>query len=145
MTGHRNFDATVHESNRWLHQLTAILQLSDDHLAYAGLRAVLHVLRDQLRPEDAVHLSAQLPMAVRGLFFEGWRMSRAPSHDATLEGFAAHVARELPAGYPLEPISTASGVFAMLWTEIDVGETAKLIDRLPEDLKQLWPSIARRG
>lgn len=33
-------------------------------------------MRDRLTPENAVHSAAQLPMVVRGLFFEGWRMSR---------------------------------------------------------------------
>jgi uncharacterized protein (DUF2267 family) len=36
---------------------------------------VLHVLRDRLTPEQAVHLGAQLPILVRGVYYEGWGAS----------------------------------------------------------------------
>ena len=40
----------------------------DHRSAYRALRSVLHVLRNRLTPEQAVHLGAQLPLLVRGIF-----------------------------------------------------------------------------
>jgi uncharacterized protein (DUF2267 family) len=145
MSGHHNFDHTVQEGNLWVRKVAERLHFDDQRHAYSALRASLHALRDRLSPEDAVHLSAQLPMIVRGLFFEGWKMSRVPTSEDTIDAFCAHIARELPPMFPMDPKTVAIGVFDVLWTELDVGETAKVIDRLPVPLKTLWPQIARRA
>jgi len=43
--------------------------------AYKSLRAVRQTMRDRLPLNDAVHFAAQLPMFLRGLFYEGWKPS----------------------------------------------------------------------
>jgi uncharacterized protein (DUF2267 family) len=144
MSGHHNFDHAVHEGNLWLRKVAERLHFDDDRHAYSALRASLHALRDRLTPENAVHLAAQLPMVIRGLFFEGWRMSRTPTDEATVEAFCAHIAAELPARFPIDARAVATGVFDVVWTELDVGEVAKVIDRMPPALKTLWPWIAQR-
>ena len=80
-TGLDVFDKTVQESNLWLKDLMERLGTYDRHHAYSTLRAVLHGLRDRIGPESAAHLGAQLPMLLRGLYYEGWdpRASRARS------------------------------------------------------------------
>lgn len=145
MSGHHNFDHTVQEGNLWLRKVAEQLHFDDHRHAYSALRASLHALRDRLSPEDAVHFAAQLPMVVRGLFFEGWKMSRAPMSEDTIDAFCDHVAKELPPKFPMDGKTVATGVFEVIWTELDVGETAKVIDRLPLPLKTLWPRIARRA
>lgn len=144
MSGHHNFDHTVQEGNLWLRKVAERLHFDDERHAYSALRAALHALRDRLTPEDAVHLAAQMPMVVRGLYFEGWKMSRTPTNDGTIDQFCAHIASQLPPMFPMDAKTVATGVFDVLWTELDVGETAKVIDRLPPALKALWPAIARR-
>src|SRR3546814_12105744 len=47
--------------------------LWDRPRAYRLMRAVLHALREWLPPEEMSDLAAQLPLLVRGVFFEGWR------------------------------------------------------------------------
>jgi len=46
--------------------------------AYKGLRAVLQTVRVRLPLDLAVHFGAQLPMLVRGLYYEGWEPSKGP-------------------------------------------------------------------
>lgn len=70
-TGLDTFDKTVQESNLWLKDVMEWLDTRDRHHAYSTLRAVLHPLRDRIGPESAAHLGAQLPMLLRGLFYEG--------------------------------------------------------------------------
>jgi uncharacterized protein (DUF2267 family) len=72
---------TVQETNVWLKKLTEDHHLG--HHAYIALRAVLHVLRDRLTPEQAVHLGAQLPILVRGIYYEGWRLAAKPADEPT--------------------------------------------------------------
>ncbi len=132
------FDHTVQETNAWLKAVAEELQL-DRHNAYLALRAVLHALRDRLPPEVAVHLGAQLPMLIRGFYYEGWHMAGKPTKDRHVEEFAEHVLKELPPQFPLDALSVSRGVFEALWEKLDPGEFAKLMDHLPVSLRTLGP------
>ena len=74
-------DHTIQQTNIWLKTLADELHIEDRHDAYRALRSVLHVLRDRLTPEQAVHLGAQLPLLVRGIFYDGWRIAGKPSDE----------------------------------------------------------------
>jgi uncharacterized protein (DUF2267 family) len=137
-TGLPVFDTTVQETNLWLKALMERLHTDDRHHAYLALRATLHALRDRLGPENAVHLSAQLPMLVRGLYFEGWHMAGTPTKERTRADFFDHLRRELPKGSAIDPNLAARAVFGVMWEKLDVGEIGKVIDRLPADLQELW-------
>ena len=131
-------DHTVQETNIWLKAVAEQLQL-DRHDAYIALRAVLHALRDRLPPEVAVHLGAQLPMLMRGFYYEGWHVAGTPTRDRHVEEFADHVLEALPARFPIDPLTVARGVFEILWEKLDPGEFAKLMDHLPVSLRTLRP------
>jgi uncharacterized protein (DUF2267 family) len=63
----------------WLKDLMSQLDWEDrPHKAYLALRTVLHALRDRLTVEEAVQLGAQLPMLVRGFYYEGWTLKGKP-------------------------------------------------------------------
>jgi len=71
-TGVAAFDSTIQTTNVWLHDIMERLGWQDRHRAYHALRAVLHALRDRLPVDQAAALGAQLPMLVRGFYYEGW-------------------------------------------------------------------------
>jgi uncharacterized protein (DUF2267 family) len=130
-------DHTVQETNIWLKATAEQLHFDDRQHAYTALRAVLHALRDRLPPEVAVHLGAQLPLLVRGIYYEGWHMAGKPMKDRTAQEFAAHVREELPPQFPMDPLTVARGVFEILWEKLDPGEFAKLTEHLPAPLRTL--------
>lgn len=136
-------DHTVQQTNAWLKALAGEHRLGDRPHAYAALRAVLHALRDRLTPEQAVHLGAQLPALVRGIYYAGWRPAGKPDVERRLDAFEAHVARELPPGFPVDAGAAARAVFAVLWREIDLDEIAKVVSELPKPLRVLWPEEAQ--
>ena len=72
MTGLDVFDTTVHKTHVWLNDIMQELGWEDRHKAYLGLRTTLHALRDRLTVEETAQLAAQLPMLIRGLYYEGW-------------------------------------------------------------------------
>jgi uncharacterized protein (DUF2267 family) len=137
-TGLPVFDTTVQETNLWLKAVMEGLHTDDRHLAYLALRATLHALRDRVGPENAVHLAAQLPMLVRGLYYEGWRMAASQTRERTRADFLEHVRAELPRGSAIDANLAARAVFAVMWQKLDVGEVGKVLDLLPEELKELW-------
>ena len=137
-TGLPVFDTTVQESNLWLKAVMDHLHTDDRHLAYLALRGTLHALRDRIGPENAVHLAAQLPMLLRGLYYEGWRMAASATKERSRAEFFEHLRSELPRGSPIDPDLAARSVFAVMWEKLDLGEVAKVVERLPPDLQELW-------
>jgi uncharacterized protein (DUF2267 family) len=113
-------DHTVQQTNVWLKKLTEDHHLGDRHHAYSALRAVLHVLRDRLTPEQAMHLGAQLPILVRGIYYEGWRLAAKPTDERQANEFAALVAAQLPPQFPQDALSVTKAVFDLLWKEPSV-------------------------
>lgn len=137
-------DHTVQETSIWLKGIAKQLHFDDQHHAYSALRAVLHALRDRLTPDSAAHLGAQLPMLIRGIYYEGWHMAGKPTADRTTQEFADHVLAQLPPQFPMDPLTVSRGVFEFLVTRLDPGEVTKVIELLPVPLRSLWPQIARR-
>ena len=130
-------DHTVQETNAWLRAVAEQLHFEDRQHAYLALRAVLHALRDRLPPEVAVHLGAQLPILVRGVYYEGWHMAGKPTKDRSVQDFADHVLQGLPPRFPMDPLTVTRGVFEILWERLDAGEFAKLMDHLPTPLRTM--------
>lgn len=145
VSGVAALEHTVQETNIWLKTLAEQLHFEERHHAYNALRAVLHALRDRLTPEMAVHFGAELPMLVRGLYYEGWHMAGKPTKDRSAQEFADHVLKQLPPRFPMDALTVSKGVFKLLWEKLDPGESAKVIDHLPLQLRGLWPQVARRS
>ena len=137
-TGLAVFDTTIQQSNAWLKGIEARLKPCDRHEAYAGLRAVLHVLRDRLPLEGVLGLSAQLPLLLRGVFLEGWRPGDRPTHIRQPLTFAEAVERQLPPAFPREGLGVARAVFEVMAERLEAGEVHKLIAYLPAPLRPLW-------
>jgi uncharacterized protein (DUF2267 family) len=135
-------DHTIQLTNVWMKQLATDHHLGSKHNAYVALRAALHALRDRLVPETAVHLGAQLPILVRGIYYEGWHIGECPRSDRQVDDFLVHVAAELPPTFQRDALGVTKAVFDLLWKELDPGETAKIIDSLPVPLRSLWPLAA---
>jgi uncharacterized protein (DUF2267 family) len=144
-SGHPSFDHTVQEANIWLKAVAAELHFEDRRHAYSALRAALHALRDRLQPQNAVHFGAQLPMVIRGLYYEGWRLTDKPTSDHTVDEFCASVGKELPPKFPMDARTLSRGVFRVVFERLDPGASAKVIDQLPVSLRSLWPEVAQRG
>jgi uncharacterized protein (DUF2267 family) len=145
-TGLDTFDKTVQESNLWLKDVMERLNTYDRRHAYSTMRAVLHALRDRIGPENAAHLGAQLPMLLRGLFYEGWNPTGKPTKERHESAFLAHIARELPrATGPGEIEQGALAVLDVLSKHIDRGAAVKLAAILPQDLRRFWPAFIQRA
>ena len=111
-TGLDTLDRTIHETNHWLRIVMTELKTDNRRHAYAALRASLHALRDRIGPENAVHFGAQLPIFLRGVFYEGWRPSETPIRERRLDDFLAYVEWLLGSNRSVEPAEALRASFA---------------------------------
>ena len=140
MTGLDVFDRAVHKTNAWLKEVMVVLGSDDRHAAYLALRATLHMLRDRLMVEEVAQLGAQLPMLMRGFYYEGWNPTSNPVRERSFEGFLAGIALELP--NDLDPEEAARAVFAVLAARVSEGEIDDITGILPTPIRTLWPRAA---
>jgi uncharacterized protein (DUF2267 family) len=125
-------DGTVAKTYEWLERLCKELGNEDRQHAYVVLRAVLHSVRDRVGPEVSVHLAAQLPLLIRGIFYEGWVPDRTPER-LSLEALVARVGREanLPDATAAEQATRA--VIHVMWDEFAPGTMDHIIAVLPAE------------
>ncbi len=140
-TGTDVFDKTLQETNLWLKDLMQRINTEDRHLAYRILSTTLHAIRDRIGPENAVHLAAQLPMLIRGFYYEGWRPAGTPSKERHANDFLERVRKELDRGAEMDVDQAVRAVFEVMCDKLDSGEVEKLIRIFPEDLRKLWPVV----
>ena len=63
------FDKTLQTTHLWLDEIQAELG-PDRQVAWKVLSVVLHKLRDRLPVQLAAHLGAELPLLVRGVYYD---------------------------------------------------------------------------
>lgn len=144
-TGLDVFDTTVQETNEWLRAINDELGWGDRRLAYLALRATLHAVRDHLTVDEGAHLAAQLPLLVRGIYYDSWDPSRVPVRERHREQFLARVAAAFERGRPIDPEEVARAVLRVLAARLSAGEVDDVRRMLPGALQDLWAApVARR-
>jgi uncharacterized protein (DUF2267 family) len=138
-TGLAAFDSTIQTTHVWLNDICEEMGWGHDpHRAYRALRAVLHALRDRLPPAEAADLAAQLPLLIRGIYYEGWHPAGKPVKTRSLDEFLAPVAAAFRADPQSPPAEVARVVFRVLTRRVSFGEVRDVISNLPEDVQDLW-------
>jgi uncharacterized protein (DUF2267 family) len=138
-------DTSVQKTNIWLKDLMQRLETADRHQAYMALKVTLHALRDRLTVEEAAQLGAQLPMVIRGLYYEGWRPGGKPDRASSWETFMKPVYLAVCQGGSWTPEEVVSAVFDILSVHVSGGEISDVIGQLPREIRALWPKEARAG
>jgi uncharacterized protein (DUF2267 family) len=132
------FESTIHTTNAWLHDILYRLGWKDPCTGYHPLRAVLHTLRDHLAVEQAAALAAQLPMLVRGFYYEGWHPHGKPVKERHKKEFLEPIAAAFQDDPDIDPERVARAVFAVLAQHVSNGEIEAVKRSLPAEIRSLW-------
>ena len=89
------FDRTLETTHIWLNEICNDLG-PDKQLAWKVLSTVLHKLRDRLTINLSAHLGAQLPLLIRGLYYDQWQPTEVPIRERRQEEFLERIAQETP-------------------------------------------------
>jgi uncharacterized protein (DUF2267 family) len=133
-----SLERTIQKTNEWLKSIQERMGANDRQQAYLALRATLHALRDRLNPDEALHLGAQLPTLIRGVYYDGWRLAGKPARVRARDEFLGVIAVE--SGDPtLDAERAARAVFQELTARVTPGEIEDVKRCLPPPIRELWP------
>lgn len=132
------FEETERKTMRWINSVASIMGSTDSQRSYMVLRAVLHTIRDRLMPDEAVQLGAQLPMLIRGFYYEGWHPNDKPRKYRHRAEFLKEIHKEVPALDNAQLERAATAVFEVLESEMPGGELEQVRHALPEEVRELW-------
>lgn len=138
VTGIEAIEKTVHKTNEWLKEIDEELGSDDRHLALQCLRAVLHSLRDRLPLQEAADLGSQLPLLVRGLYYENFNPISLPVKDRKLGNFLEHIRIQFPSMQDIDPERSARVVFRVLKRHVTEGEIQDVLSNMPRGIQPLW-------
>jgi uncharacterized protein (DUF2267 family) len=138
--GLETIETTVQKTHEWIARIAESMHM-EKRDAWKCLRAVLQTLRERLPADLAVHFGAQLPMLVRGLYYEGWEPSRVPIK-MSREEFLAVVQSKIIADRVIDPAETVQNVLGVVANHVGNGELEKVMHALPKDMQSLFPALA---
>lgn len=137
-TGLAAIERTVQKTQEWIKDIENLLE-RDSRFAFQSLRAVLHILRDRLPLATAIHLGDQLPMLIRGLYYENWTPTHEPRHkERSAEDFLDRLNGYFPKEAALDSEGIVRGVFQVLRTHVTEGEIHAVRAVLPAPISSLW-------
>ncbi|UWR21837.1 DUF2267 domain-containing protein [Sulfitobacter sp. S190] len=132
-------DHTVHLTHEWINELARRLEYASHRTSLRLLRVVLHRIRDHLSVDEAAQLSAQLPVMIRGFFFEGWVPKVTPIKERRGEDFVSFIHKQMDQTRDFRGVADITCVFDLLNARISRGEIEDVRARLPEYLRAMWP------
>lgn len=136
-----NFEKYCNESASWINDIA-------DHMrspgrtdwALSALRAVLHTLRDRTTIEEVFHLSAQLPVLIRGIYFEGYKPSNKPVK-LNSEEFVNLIKKRIGPGVDVPVAESIRAVIWVLYEKTSPGELSDIRGSMPKDIQKLWKNL----
>ncbi|MEW9920954.1 DUF2267 domain-containing protein [Marimonas sp. MJW-29] len=136
--GLQMIDHAAQVTHEWINELAERLDWSSKRSALRLMRVTLQNLRDHLLVNELAQFSAQLPLLIRGILFEGWVPKRTPVKDRSAATFIAAIEEKLGQTAEYRGAEDIRCVFDMLNNRVSRGEIEDVRASLPEGIRGLW-------
>ncbi len=133
------FDASIQNANVWFDELMDEMGWKDRYKGYLALRKTLHALRDRLSIKRATRLGSELPMLIRGLYYEGWDPAGNPPRPMEKNEYLDAIRDYFNDDPNVDPERLTRAVFRMICKAVSPNETGSMENVLPEELREYWP------
>lgn len=130
-------ERSVEQAHIWINGVADRFDTDDPQLAYGILRALLHALRDRITVEESAQLAAQLPVLIRGIYYEGWRPTTRPQSYDDSDTFLRRVADEALLAGTTEASYGVTAAAGVLREHVSEGELEDILAILPAELRHL--------
>lgn len=135
-----SLDKSTQKTKEWLHNIQDELGWEDENMVYLATRSVLQTLRDRLPIEEAIEFADELPMVMKGMYYEGYSPSGKPDKIKNREEFFSRV-QEKSSNQPIKSEEATKAVFHQLERKLGGGgEINQVKGNFPKDLQRLWSS-----
>ena len=83
-----NFDNYSQKANEFVKEIAAELGSPED-TGHAGrvIRSVFHTVRETITPEESMHMIAQLPLYIKAVYVDNWKLSEKQGKVRSMEEF----------------------------------------------------------
>ncbi len=132
-------DHTVQQTQEWVNELIERLDWISHRDALRLLRVTLHGIRDHLKLDETAQFAAQLPLLIRGMFFEGWVPKNTPVKQRHAVDFVAAIESQVGDVLDYRGAEDIATVFKLLNAKISRGEVADVRASLPGEIRAMWP------
>jgi uncharacterized protein (DUF2267 family) len=89
---------------------------------------------------EIAQFSAQLPIMLRGMYFEGWQPKKTPVHERNVTEFIRAVEEQVGDVLDYRGASDITAVFDLINARISRGEVDDVRANLPRALQEIWPA-----
>jgi uncharacterized protein (DUF2267 family) len=135
-------ESTVQETNVWLNKVARELHTDDRQRAYLVLRAFLHATRNQLPIDEAAGFAAQLPVLLKGVYYDGWNPSKTPETLRSRTDYLDEVQKEAVFAADMDPERGFAAAAKLVAQHMTGGQMTQLLNALPGDIRQLLKPAA---
>ncbi len=139
-----NFNKYVQKAEAFINEVAVEIGDPDDKVRAARiLRAVLHAFRDRVTPVESLQLISQLPMLIKAIYVDGWKISNEGRHMRHLIDFIEAVRESdgIDNNYDFvtdyEVKEAIQAVFRVIKNHVSEGEIHDIIAVLPAELKSV--------
>ncbi len=137
-----HFDEYARKGKAFVSEVAKELKTDDEEKAGRMLRCVLRALRNRLTIEESFQLIGQLPLMIRAIYIDGWKVRLAPETKVHIHDFRTEVMKEDDAAALRDFAEHRSvdlaikAVITVLAKHLPVAEMNHLTGTLPADIRQ---------
>ena len=134
-----DFENYATKGNEFIRIVALQLEVPRD-MAGRITRAVLHALRNRLSVEESLHFVAQLPMAIKSIYVDGWKIANPFYRVRGIHDFLNEIRKEdgklsgYDFGNDARAEKAAAAVFKAVGYFVSEGEIDDLSKMLPADI-----------
>jgi len=128
------FERTTQKTHQLLREIGKQLGWQErEHQAYSFLRVFLHTLRDRLTVEEAAQFASEMPMLLRGLYYEGWKPSVVPKK-MNKEQFIHTIQTQVNFSFEMGIEEAIQRLWSVLRRHMSSGEATDIEMMMPKEL-----------
>lgn len=136
-----NFEKYCNEMRSWLLDIADLMHVPGrTDWALKALKAVLHTIRDRSPLEEVFHLSAQMPVLIRGIYLEAYKPSGKP-HKYNLNQFLGQIKAAMGQGVEVAPAEAFRAVVTVLYEKTSHGEMDDIRGAMPKEIQKFWDNL----
>lgn len=136
-SGITSLDRSIHLTMEWLKEIQEEFRWPDMNRVYSATKAVLLATRDRVTVVEAHHFAAQIPLVMKGMFFDGYNPSDKPLNIRNQEEFLEHVRYHF-GDNPLDAENAVRTVARVLRRKISPGQYEDVVGNMPENIQKLY-------